>query len=477
MPGETEYPQNIEAEMALLGAILVNNNAYHAIGEIGLLASDFFEPLHGDIWDALAELIEAKKLANPLMLAPRFSDHLQAINMTGAEYLARLAASAITVIDAEDYAATVKDLAFRRAMIDQAATIDALARNTALPTTDLKLMVDAQLSGAMVRYQEQTGALIGSYFGEVVRQAEAAAGTPDGITGVRTGLTDYDALTAGLHADELTIWAGRPGMGKSALALTVARNIARAGGTVGYWSLEMGGYGLAKRLLSAELAISGTALRRGRLDREQWVRLIEKTRELENLPIHLETVPAIDVGRFHAQARALKRKRGLDVIFVDYLQLLRGLTAKGREPENRTQEVTLISQRLKQAAMDLKVPIVALSQLSRAVEQRADKVPHLSDLRESGSIEQDADNVGFLYRHYPYALKEGPSQDNDPQGHADYIAGLEDIKDQAQIGVEKQREDMTGVVRLRFDGPTTTFYGITNRTPDGDRGDLFDGEN
>ncbi len=472
-------PQNVEAEQALLGAILVNNQAYHRVSEF-LVASHFSEAVHGRIFEAIAKLIERGQIANPVTLKNLFDQDGALAEIGGAQYLARLAASVVTIINSEDYGRTIHDLHLRRQLI----TLGEDVVNEAF-SHDLDHHAQAQIETAEKRLFELATsgqfeggfAAFSSALTIAINLAEAAFKREGKTTGVSTGFTDLDKLLGGFHPSDLIILAGRPSMGKTALATNIAfhaaktyrsgkaadgRTVAEDGGIVGFFSLEMSSEQLATRVLSEESGVASDRIRRGDVSHEDFDRFVQASQKLASVPLFIDDTPALSIAALRTRARRLQRQQGLHMIVVDYLQLLRG-GGDGRGPENRVQEISEITRGLKALAKELAVPVLALSQLSRAVEQREDKRPMLSDLRESGSIEQDADVVMFVFREEYYLDRAEPMrrpEENDDKFNERYQhwhERLQQVHGTGEVIIAKQRHGPIGKVTLRFDGERTKF--------------------
>jgi replicative DNA helicase len=468
-------PHNYEAEMALLGAILANNLVFDKVNEF-LRSDHFADALHGRIYEAAGKLIERGQIANALTLKSLFDQDPALIEHGGAQYLARLAASVVTIINAEDYGRAIHDLHLRRQLINLGEEMV----NTA-HTHDLDIPATGQIETAeeqLFRLAETgdtenglrplTEALTGA-----INMAEAAVKREGHVTGVTTGLVDLDKKLGGLQPSDLVILAGRPSMGKTALATNIAFNAAKAymdspenGGRVAFFSLEMSAEQLATRILAEQTGISSDRIRRGEISRDDdFTRLVVASQELQKLPMHIDDTPGLSVPALRTRARRLKRRHGLGMIVVDYLQLMRAPT--GLRSENRVQEVSEITRGLKAIAKELEVPVLALSQLSRAVEQRDDKRPQLADLRESGSIEQDADVVMFIFREQYYHERAEPKQRDDESSekfaerHSRWIERGERVHNVAEVNIAKQRHGPIGTVELYFDGMVTRFGNLT----------------
>jgi len=407
-PAYRSPPANVEAEQALLGAILINNDAYDRVSDF-LKAEHFVEEIHRRVYDIAGSLIRAGKLASPITLKTFLGDHDLGGGMTVPQYLARLAMEATTIINANDYGRTIHDLSVRRELIQIGEDVVNVAYDAPVDSTPRDQIEEAEKR----LYQIAEGGRFGGGFEtfsaamKVAVDLAARAYERDGhLSGVATGLDDLDHKMGGLQASDLIIIAGRPGMGKTALATNIAFNIAKAfkgqvkpdgsnetinGGIVGFFSLEMSSEQLATRIIAEQSGVPGYKIRRGDITEQEFHLVTQAMFDMQHIPFYIDQTGGISIAQLTARARRLKRQRGLDVLVVDYLQLLSG--SKGKANENRVQELTEITTGLKSLAKELKVPILALSQLSRQVEQRDDKRPQLSDLRESGSIEQDADVV------------------------------------------------------------------------------------
>jgi replicative DNA helicase len=464
-------PHNLDAEQALLGAILVNNDAFYRISDF-LEPGHFYEDVHRRIFEVTSSLIKAGKVATPITLKTFLGD-ADLGGVTVSQYLARLAAEATTIINAEDYGRTIYDLAIRRALIGIGEDMVNVAYDAPVEATPRDQIEEAERK---LYELAETGRYDGGFqrFSEALTTAidvAAAAYKRDGgLSGVSTGLTDLDKMMGGLQPSDLVILAGRPGMGKTALATNIAFNIARAyagekqpdgsiktvdGGVVGFFSLEMSAEQLATRIIAEQSGVPSYKIRRGDIREEEFVRITDAAREMQTIPLYIDQTGGISIAQLAARARRLKRQRGLDMLVVDYLQLLSGSSKKG---ENRVQELTEITTGLKALAKELVVPIVALSQLSRQVEQRDDKRPQLSDLRESGSIEQDADVVMFVYREEYYLKNKEPKMGTEE--HFKWQAEMEQAHGRAEVIIGKQRHGPTGSVPLGFQAEVTRFSNL-----------------
>jgi len=462
-----QLPQNEEAEQALLGAILVNNEAIDRVAEF-LKPEHFFFPAHGRIYNTCLRFHEQHRVADPVSLKGYFESDGDLQDIGGAEYLAQLAASIVSVVNAVDYARTVYELFLRRSLIALGEEIvnDAYKH-------DLDIDATAQLQAAEERLYKlgEEGSHESGFraFSDILRvtleTASAALNRDSHLTGITTGLVDLDKMLGGLQRSDLLVLAARPGMGKTALATNMAFNAAKAylnsggkeGAVVGFYSLEMSSEQLAVRILSEEARIASEKIRKGEMSkREDFPRLIEAAGMLERVPLFVDDTAGLTITQLRTRALRLKRQHKLGMIVVDYLQLMR--PSGGQRVENRVQEISEITRGLKMVAKDLDVPVLALSQLSRAVEQREDKRPQLADLRESGSIEQDADVVMFIFRDAYYKLKDQP-----PMGTPEHVAWqeqMDEVQNLAQVIIAKQRHGPTGAVDLHFEGQFTRFSNL-----------------
>jgi replicative DNA helicase len=467
-----QAPHNIEAEQALLGAILVNNEAMDRVAGF-LQAEHFYDPLHGQIYEVAGKLIQAGKQATPITLRT-FFENAEPIdaNLTVPQYLGRLAVSATTIINAADYGRTIYDLATRRALIVIGEDLVNTAYDSPVDCPPEQQIQDAegQLYALAESGKYGQGFLsFGNALTQAIEMAAAAYQREGHLSGLSTGLVDLDNKLGGLQSSDLIVLAGRPSMGKTALATNIAYNVARAfktdkqpdgsdkaidGGVVGFFSLEMSAEQLATRILSEQAEISSEKIRRGMINEDEFRRLAEVSRVMSEVPLYIDQTGGISIAQLAARARKLKRQRGLGLLVVDYLQLLTG--SSRRSAEGRVQEVSEITTSLKALAKELAVPVIALSQLSRAVEQREDKRPQLSDLRESGSIEQDADVVMFVFREEYYVERRKPSETN-MEEMIKWQAEMEAVHGRAEVIIGKQRHGPTGTVPLAFEANFTRF--------------------
>ncbi len=486
--GFRTQPHNIEAEQALLGAILINNEAYHRVSEY-LRPEHFYEPVHRRIFEAIQRLIESGRLADHVTLKVAFDEDEALKDLDGARYLAGLARAAETILNAEDYGRLLHDLALKRGLIHVGEDVVNQAFDPALPETGQDLIEKAEQQLFMLA---QEGSSEGGFrdfstiLTSTVTMVETAYQKEGMLTGVPTGLDAMDERLGGLQPSDLIILAARPSMGKSALAVCMAANAAarkavgeereRLAGdnyAVAIFSLEMSAEQMAMRLLSAESKIGGDELRRGKLQDEDFKTVAQASQSLATRPIFIDDTPALSVAALRTRSRRLMRRHGLSMIVVDYLQLLTAVHSKGQG--NRVQEISEITQSLKAIAKELNVPVLALSQLSRAVEQREDKRPQLSDLRESGSIEQDADVVMFIYREEYYLARAEPKHrpgQNDERFNEEYASWtkrLEEAHNVADVIIAKQRNGPIGTFQLIFNGEYSEFCNMEYREnlPDG----------
>jgi len=470
-------PVNYEAEQALLGAILANNRAYEKVADF-LRPEHFADEIHGRIFAACGKLIERGQIANAITLKNLFEQEQALAEVGGPRYLADLQKSVVTVLNAADYGRTIHDLYLRRELIALGEDVvnDAFAQDIDSRASDLIETAEQKLYNLAEVGQTEGGLRdFKSAVIEAVEMTEAALKRDSHVAGVSTGFKDVDRLLGGLHRSDLIILAARPSMGKSSLASNIAYNAASSkrrdkgpdgsdievSETVAFFSLEMSTEQLATRIISEQAHVRSDAMRRGEIRNDEFDRIFETSRHLYTLPLFIDDSPALTIPALRTRARRLKRQHGLSLIVVDYLQLMQG--PPGLRSENRVQEVSEITRGLKAIAKELDVPLLALAQLSRQTEQRDDKRPQLSDLRESGSIEQDADVVMFIYREEYYLSREKPSQrvtestEKFNERLAAYGDRLEDARNKAEIIVAKQRHGPIGTVELAFHGEFTQF--------------------
>ena len=462
-------PHSIEAEQQILGAILTNNDLFDRVASI-VRAEHFYDPVHARIFETAAARIAKNNLASPVTLKAFLEDDAGLAELGGPAYLVRLAGAAISSFAVRDYAEMIYDLAIRRELINVGNDIAAKAARVDVDSEPREQIVEAEQKLYALAEQGQTEQGFQSFLTAVtdaVKVANAAYQREGGLAGVSTGLVDMDKKLGGLHRSDLLILAGRPSMGKTSLATNVAFNIARAykkgitasgeegavdGGVVGFFSLEMSAEQLATRILSEVAEIPSNQIRRGDFTESEFRRIVDAAKELEAAPLFIDDTPALPISQLAARARRLKRTHGLDALFVDYLQLVRGT---GRS-ENRVNEISEITMGLKAIAKELDIPVIALSQLSRQVENREDKRPQLSDLRESGSIEQDADVVMFVFREEYYKEREKPG-DHELEKMGIWQEEMERLHGKAEVVIGKQRHGPIGTVELSFEGQFTRF--------------------
>lgn len=475
-----KMPHNLPAEQNLLGALLIDNDIMEKIDD-RLRAEHFYDPLHGRIFATMMRMIDRGQLANPVTLKSFFSGTDDGPDGAIEDYLGELADGVISLAQSADYAVTIYEAHLRRELIRIGDDVieDAIHPDVDLPATTQIETAEAKLfqlaesgeAGAGLRSFESVTAA-------AVNMAAIARKSDGGLSGVSSGLTDLNAKMGGLHRSDLIILAGRPGMGKSALATTMAFHSATTTRTgeearpVAFFSLEMSAEQLGTRILSERARIDSNAIRQGDLNAEEFDRLVEVSNQLSVAPFYIDDTPSLSVSQVASRARRMKRTGGLGLIVVDYLQLL--TPQLGVKSENRVQEISNISRSLKAIAKELDVPVLALSQLSRAVEQREDKRPNLSDLRESGSIEQDADVVLFIYREEYYLNKKDPERDareTEEQFNAKndaFMARLQAAENKAEVIIAKQRHGPVGSINVHFEKSFTHFSDLTDdgRVPD-----------
>ena len=475
-----KLPHNLPAEQNLLGALLIDNDIMESIDD-RLRAEHFYDPLHGRIFATMMRMIDRGQLANPVTLKSFFSGTDDGPDGAIEDYLGELADGVISLAQSADYAVTIYEAHLRRELIrigddviEDAIHPDVdLSATKQIETAEAKLfqLAESGEAGAGLRNFESVTAA-------AVNMAAIARKSDGGLSGVSTGLTDLNAKMGGLHRSDLIILAGRPGMGKSALATTMAFHSATTTRTgeeakpVAFFSLEMSAEQLGTRILSERARIDSNAIRQGDLNADEFDRLVEVSNQLSVAPFYIDDTPSLSVSQVASRARRMKRTGGLGLIVVDYLQLL--TPQLGVKSENRVQEISNISRSLKAIAKELDVPVLALSQLSRAVEQREDKRPNLSDLRESGSIEQDADVVLFIYREEYYLNKKDPERDareTEEQFNAKndaFVARLQAAENKAEVIIAKQRHGPVGSINVHFEKRFTHFGDLTDdsRVPD-----------
>jgi replicative DNA helicase len=457
-------PHNLEAEQALLGALLVDNRALEKVTDF-LKAFHFFMPAHQRIYQAILTMADRGQNASPVSLKTYFENDADLKDVGGAQYLAELAASIISVVNAEDYARSITDLHMRRELIALGEDVvnDAYDHNLESDAQDTLEMAESRLFSLAESGEARSGFLtLRDSVVTAIEQAEKAYKTEGHVTGVTTGLRDLDKKLGGFQKSDLLILAARPSMGKTSLAVNVAFNAAKRyaesggkeGAITGFFSLEMSSDQLATRILSDQSGISGDAIRKGNIRQEDFRKFVAASQTLSQIPLYIDDTPALSIGAVRQRARRLKRQHGLGLIVVDYLQLLRGSGSR-QGTDNRVIEVSEITRGLKAIAKELDIPVLALSQLSRAVEQREDKRPQLSDLRESGSIEQDSDVVMFIYREEYYLSRQEPEAGTEK--HLQWQERCAKAHNVAETIIAKQRHGPIGTVKLYFDSNITRF--------------------
>jgi len=468
-------PQNVEAEAALLGALMIDNRLVEDV-QLKLRPDHFFEPLHGRIYEAILKMTDGNRVANPVTLRPLFESDQNIKEVGGVAYLAQLTGSGAAVIGARDFAEQIYDLALLRALIGVGRDLVEGALDTSEDVAPLAQIERAE--SALYSVAEEGGAegrakSFADATKEALEMAERALNSGGHLSGFTTGLESLNAKIGGLHKSDLIIVAGRPGMGKSSLATNIAFAAAQrfgrdledgfepeksAGAPVALFSLEMSADQLATRILAEQSGISSENLRMGKISQQEFRSLARAAAELQSLPLYIDDTPGLTIAALRTRARRLKRQKGIGVIVIDYLQLLQGSGKASND--NRVQEISEISRGLKQLAKELNCPVIGLSQLSRAVEQREDKRPQLSDLRESGSIEQDADIVLFIYREDYYLASKQPAED-----HTDFAKWQDDMQrayKKADVIIAKNRHGATGKETLHFEGAFTKFSDLAD---------------
>ena len=462
---DEHVPKNIEAEQTILGSILANNEIFDEITD-QLDESYFFDPIHQKIYKIIANLISKGLLANPVTIKNFFNSKEELIEIGGIDYLVKLTKVSTTKNQIKYYSQLLSDLYIRRQLINISEETLEESKNkdleisgtNILENTERKLFEIAERGEFQRSFVTFKDALK-----ETIDMATAAYKNEQGIVGVPSGLTDLDDRLGGLHKQDLLIIAGRPSMGKTALATNIAFNASlnikknNLKTSVAFFSLEMSSEQLSTRILSEQSRIKSNDIRRGKINQDDFERFIEASKNLETLPLHIDDTPSITISALSNRARRLKRKEGLDLIVIDYIQLMK---SSGYRNESRVLEIAEITQGLKALAKELDVPVLALSQLSRQVEQREDKKPQLSDLRESGSIEQDADVVMFVFREQYYLEKQEPKPGT--AEHVEWQEKMSQIHNEAEILIGKQRHGPTGVIKLEFESAFTKFKDATN---------------
>jgi replicative DNA helicase len=453
-----ELPNNIEAEQSVIGSILVTNEIFDEISTI-ISSTNFYDPMHQKIYNAIESLIYKGMLANPITLKNYFEDEKDDLDVP--EYLVKITKFSTSVRQAIEYSKIIYDMFVRRELIkiseqtiDNAKINDLDTSGQNIIENSERLLFDLAEKGSfnssLVKFDDAMK--------QTIEMASAAYKNEGGIVGVPTGLRDLDDKLGGLHQSDLIIIAGRPSMGKTSLATNIAFNAAKhiqdsgKKSSVAFFSLEMSSEQLSTRILSEQARIGSNDIRRGRISDEQFDQFLETSKNIAELPLFIDETPAISIAAMSNRARRIKRLNGLDMIVVDYIQLMRGTTYN---KDGRVQEISQITQGLKAIAKELGVPVVALSQLSRQVEQRDDHKPQLADLRESGSIEQDADVVMFVYREGYYLQRKEPREAT--VEHAEWQAKMNEVAHLAEIIIGKQRHGPIGKVTLEFEERFTKF--------------------
>ena len=458
-----ELPNNIEAEQSIIGSILLSNEIFDDIN-IHLNAKNFYDPMHQKIFSAIEKLIYSGMLANPITLKNYFENEKDELNVP--DYLVKITKFSTSSRQAIEYSKLIYDLFVKRELIKISENIIDTAKlndldhdgKTIIENFEKSLFDLAEkgsFSSSLVKFDEAMKMTI--------EMASSAYKNEEGIVGVPSGLTDLDDRLGGMHKSDLIIIAGRPSMGKTALATNIAFNAAKKiqddgrKSSVAFFSLEMSSEQLSTRILAEQSRIKSNDIRRGRISEEQFDKFIETSKNISELPLYIDETPAISIAAMSNRARRIKRLFGLDLIVVDYIQLMQGTTFN---KDGRVQEISQITQGLKAVAKELSVPVLALSQLSRAVEQRDNHKPQLSDLRESGSIEQDADVVMFVYREAYYLERKEPRPAT--VEHAEWQAKMSEVSNLAEIMISKQRHGPTGNIMLEFEAMFTKFKDLQN---------------
>ena len=476
-------PHNLEAEQALLGALMFDNAIFERLSD-RLRGSHFYEPFHQRLYDAIEDHIRQGMLAEPTILMERFKQDPAFAEFGGLRYLADLMDRAPPGANAPDYARVVYDLALRRDLIRIGGDIIKEAPDPEraaleqIEQAELTLYSLAETGAPSSGFVSFSTALAGA-----VQMAGEAYQREGKLAGLATHLDDLDSKLGGMHPSDLLILAGRPSMGKTALATNIAFNVARnyrweptpdgrktvSGGVVAFYSLEMSAEQLAMRILADASGVSSDRLRKGEIDASDFGKIRDSAIEIGESPLYIDATGGLSISKLAARARRLKRmEQGLDLIIVDYLQLI--TVGEGGGQKNRVQEVSEITGGLKALAKELNVPIIALSQLSRQVENREDKRPQLSDLRESGSIEQDADCVMFVYRESYYLGRTEPREGTEE--HLKWQEDMDILQHQAEVVIGKQRHGPIGIVKLSFDADTTRFGNLAHGSKYGNFRDI-----
>ena len=464
---EKKMPCNIEAEQAVIGSILVSNDIYDEISPI-LNPRKFFDPVHVKLYETIEKLISKGLLANPITLKNHFENNEGLKELGGQEYLIKITKFSTSVKQAIDYANIVQEMHVRRELIKiSQSVLDEASTNADVSTSGVEIIQNAEKSLfdlAERGHFNQSFIKFESALKQTIEMAKSAYQNDEGIVGVPTGLTDLDARLGGMHKQDLIIIAGRPSMGKTALATNIAFHAAKniekkeTKSTVAFFSLEMSSEQLSTRILSEQSKIRSNDIRRGKVSEKEFEQFIETSKNIFELPLYIDETPAVTIATISNRSRRIKRLFGLELIVIDYIQLMKS----SRKMEfNRVQEISEITQGLKALAKELNVPVLALSQLSRQVEHRDDKKPQLADLRESGSIEQDADVVMFIFREAYYLERKEPTLGSIE--HAEWQQKMNEISSLADIMISKQRHGPTGNVKVEFEAMYTKFKNLENK--------------
>ena len=457
---ENKLPSNIEAEQALIGSVLVNNDIIDEISNI-VNHKNFYDPLHSKIYNLIENLHNKGMIANPITLKNSFENDAALSEIGGTEYLVKLTRFSSSVKQSIDYAKIVHEKFVKRELVQISETLSDEAVDETIDKTGENIIQDTEKSLFDLAERgtfHQSFLKFNQALDQTIEMATNAMKSDHGIVGVPTGLNDLDERLGGLHRSDLVIIAGRPSMGKTALATNIGYYAAKKilddnkKSSIAFFSLEMSSEQLSTRILSEQSRIKSNDIRRGKVTEEEFNRLIETSRNIHDLPLYIDETPAITISTLSNRARRIKRLFGLDLIIVDYIQLM---TTSSKRYDGRVQEISEITQGLKALAKELSVPVLALSQLSRAVEQRDDKKPQLSDLRESGSIEQDADVVMFVFREEYYLERKEPKLGTIE--HGEWQAKMNEIIGSADIIIGKQRHGPTGNIQVQFEGIYTKF--------------------
>ena len=460
-----QIPKNIEAEQTVLGSILENNELFDEITD-EINEGHFYDTIHQKIYKVISNLISKGLLANPVTIKNFFNNNEELIEIGGIEYLLKLTKVSTTKNQIKHYSKLLSDLYIRRQLIKISEETLEESKNKELDITGTNILENTERKLFEIAERgefQRSFVTFKDALKETIDMATAAYKNDQGIVGVPSGLTDIDDRLGGLHKQDLIIIAGRPSMGKTALATNIAFNAAEniqkqnQKTSIAFFSLEMSSEQLSTRILSEQSRIKSNDIRRGKINQEDFEKFIEASKNLENLPLHIDDTPAITISALSNRARRLKRKQGLDLIVIDYIQLMKSSSYRN---EGRVLEIAEITQGLKALAKELDVPVLALSQLSRQVEQREDKKPQLADLRESGSIEQDADVVMFVFREQYYLEKQEPKLGT--AEHVEWQEKMNQVHNQAEIIIGKQRHGPTGLIKLEFESAFTKFKDTGN---------------